>query len=504
MPQQVQTGTPLLDAGEKISHDPTWTGTVPSAERKWNDVWFIPAFWLTMLACSITAVIIRGHYGMLDPRHGFGSFSDRPDHRAGGIHSVDIPISITIVVLAAIGALIWLTLVRVATAFVVYVSVALYFAFFLGLLVLLLVMQQWIAALLAAFFVLIIGVYIIVARHRIPLAIVFIREGATAIFSNPALVLLVSPSIFVAGALGYFALPYAFLILPQYSTPAIGVFAAFALMCTFWWHNAVRGVHTVAVAHCVASWYITRRSNTGARASSVAGLGLALTKHAGSILYGALIIAVITTMRVLADHARSRGGGGGIGSLVIQLIGCCFALILACIEAWVRYVNRYALIYIGVHGEDFCTSCRRVMQLFVRGDCQNFMNDVTTGMVIVVNVLLILCGAIGCGVLQASHSGDWTRIFSFPALIAILMAGGLLALCSNLLRVAVDTIFVSYVEDIERNVQVGQPINCSPAWQGAISAHPAAPAKFKSVPMPPPLEGFAGAAPSDTRSYQSL
>lgn len=411
-------------------------------------------------------------------------------HRLVLATSVDTAILGIMVLAAILGTLVWLVLIRFATTPVVYISIVVWLGLAIYATVLCFLYGQIGQGVAMCIVVPAAIVFIFLWRDRIPLAIVFIKEGAKGIFNNAALALVVVPSVTFAGIVGMALLSWGWTLVFRVHTPVIAIFALFSVFCTFWWLEAVRSVKTIAVSHCVATWYVVRRSRTGERASAFTGLGLALTKHAGSALFGSLILATLRTMRALADFAQSRGGNNGNGGalvLILQLIGCCMVCILSLIEAWVQYVNRYAMIYVAIHGDDFCTSCSKAFRLFERSGCQNFMNDILVGMSVFTATVLITASSVGFALIVCPAMG--LVVHHSPTL---LIGGGLAATTAvvygGMLTTSIDTLYVAYMEDIERNAQYGQPLNCSKEWHGAVQNHPSVPDKIKSVPMPPMME----------------
>jgi len=112
------------------------------------------------------------------------------------------------------------------------------------------------------------------------------------------------------------------------------------------------------VVHCstagtVGTWWYAPSEANGCCSRAVRDSYVrSLTLSFGSICFASLIVAVVQSIREIVHSLRDNGD---------SFIACCAECILACIESLVELFNRFALVYVAVHGQSFLTAGRSVM-----------------------------------------------------------------------------------------------------------------------------------------------
>ena len=93
-----------------------------------------------------------------------------------------------------------------------------------------------------------------------------------------------------------------------------------------------------------------------------------MTTSFGSVCLGALVVAVVQTVRdVLRLFSRRRRGDDGHGRRGTELaavVGACADCLLDALERLLKYANRYALSYVAAYGMSFTAGSRKVYALF--------------------------------------------------------------------------------------------------------------------------------------------
>lgn len=83
---------------------------------------------------------------------------------------------------------------------------------------------------------------------------------------------------------------------------------------------------------------------------------VAHVNHAGSIAFGAFIIAVVQMIELIFMYLAKQAKQAGGDNQAIKIIVACGECILKCIEKIVDYLNSAAFAYMAVTGDNFCTS----------------------------------------------------------------------------------------------------------------------------------------------------
>lgn len=82
-----------------------------------------------------------------------------------------------------------------------------------------------------------------------------------------------------------------------------------------------------------------------------------MTTSFGSICFGSFLVALIQTLRQMANQARDQGGE-------LQILLCIAECLLACLASIVEYFNKWAFIYVGIYGMSYLKAGKSVFELF--------------------------------------------------------------------------------------------------------------------------------------------
>jgi len=237
----------------------------------------------------------------------------------------------------------------------------------------------------------------------------------------------------------------------------------FFLLSLFWIVNVKRYVvHSVA-AGATGSWYFSvaegDSNSSNVASGSAAAFKRAVTTSFGSICYGALIIACIELMKVLARQLQDRDN-----NMAVQFIGCCLECILQCIEDIVEYINSYAFTICAIYGDDYCTAVGKTMNLFATNGFDLIINDD------LIETMLNM-GALGCGALGAGAGFLMTRNATDNDKIAAAVAGfviglGMMSIVNAAIISMVKSIYVCFALDplVLRNTKPSKYEKLINAW----------------------------------------
>ena len=99
-----------------------------------------------------------------------------------------------------------------------------------------------------------------------------------------------------------------------------------------------------------------------------AALNRALGPSLGSVCFGALLVAVLSTCETLARYVRESCCGspdsGTEGVCYVCL--CCIEFFIGCLRDIMEYFNRWAFTYCAVYGDSFLEAGRSTSALFKR------------------------------------------------------------------------------------------------------------------------------------------
>ncbi|XP_076321156.1 choline transporter-like protein 2 isoform X1 [Tachypleus tridentatus] len=225
----------------------------------------------------------------------------------------------------------------------------------------------------------------------------------------------------------------------------------------FWGIFFIIGVCQLSLAIAFATYYWTFNKPKNIPSFAVAsGVGTCLRYHLGSVAFGSLLIAVLRVIRVILEYIdqKLRKYDNKVVKVLMCLCKCCFW----CLENLVKFISRNAYIMIGIYGKNFCTSAKDAFFLLMRNIARVVVLDKVVDFLLFLGKLV----TVGTTTIAAFYffSGrihflkDYVPSLNYYLLPVITVAVGsyLIASCFfSVYSMAVDTLFLCFLDDCERN-----------------------------------------------------
>jgi len=181
------------------------------------------------------------------------------------------------------------------------------------------------------------------------------------------------------------------------------------------------------------------------RETAMSSLFHAVTTSFGSLAFGALILAFVQFLNFLLEISKKSNTKNRLLVCLISALQC----VLGCIAGIVQYINKFAYIYVAMHGYSFCHAARECFELISRNFFNAVIMDTIAGFVLFVGKALFtaICALITVGVLDAQD-----RPLTIVTLgLVIIISFTVLHIISHVVGVSVDAVFICYLEDLELN-----------------------------------------------------
>jgi hypothetical protein len=185
----------------------------------------------------------------------------------------------------------------------------------------------------------------------------------------------------------------------------LGVFSLFAF---YWTSQVIINVVHITTAGVFATFFfrgVAQPNGTvdvPVKNPTASAAGRALTTSLGPNCYGSLLIAIIQTIKALADNARHQEGGDNIACVIIL---CCISCILGLIQDLLEYFNKYAFAQVAVYGKDYCSAAKDTWNLCKSRGIDAVINDSLIGSVLGM-------GSFFVGILVAGAAALYLRLDS--------------------------------------------------------------------------------------------
>ncbi|XP_048004473.1 uncharacterized protein LOC125240570 isoform X5 [Leguminivora glycinivorella] len=371
--------------------------------------------------------------------------------------------------------------------------------------------QTWLALLIILAIILVVVLLIVIfLRSRITIAIALIREGSKAVIDIKSTVFFpIFPWIIQCGVLAYFATVLVYLLSigePEFKVvgmnntcdcggfykdqdtcnpsvfiekckqvgtnraceDAICHFSGLAsphevnymhfvnLLGCCWAMFFISGCADMILAGAFSKWYWTFDKRKVPFWTLTAAIYRTVCFHLGTVAFGALIIAIVRVIRIMLeyiDHKLKK-----FDNPFTRCILCCCKCCFWCLESFLKFINKNAYIMCAVHGKNFCTSARDAFSLLMRNIIRVVVLDKVTDFIFFLSKLLL---SIGVG-FAVYYLMEWKLVYEVtqgerlhsnyvPAILLGVATYLISTIFFNVYAMAVDTLFLCFLEDCERN-----------------------------------------------------
>ncbi|KAG4077520.1 hypothetical protein HA402_002947 [Bradysia odoriphaga] len=231
----------------------------------------------------------------------------------------------------------------------------------------------------------------------------------------------------------------------------IRYFHAWNFVGFFWAVFFVSAFGEMVLAATFATWYWTFHKSDVPYFTLTLGLGRTVRYHLGTLAFGSLIVAICRMIRVgleYLDHKLKK-----YDNAFVKAILCCMKCFFWCLEKFLKFINKNAYIMCAIHGKNFCGSAKDAFNLLMRNVLRVFALDKVTDFLFFLSKLLITLGMGAATYFYLESEVNTHRLHYNYVPVAIVMVGTYLiaTVFFGVYSMAVDTLFLCFLEDCERN-----------------------------------------------------
>jgi len=220
----------------------------------------------------------------------------------------------------------------------------------------------------------------------------------------------------------------------------------------------------LVLAGVFSQWYWTYdKSKDLPRCALGTAIWNATVFHLGTVAFGSLVIAIIRMIRTILEYVEKKLKmyNNDLTKCLLCMCKCC----LACLESFMRFINRNAYIICAIKGTNFCKSAQSAFNLLMRNLVRVAVLDRVVDFLLFLGklVIVLITGAVS----YLAFAGYFPDIKDqIPALnyfftpIVFIVIGSYFIASSffSVYAMAVDTLFLCFLEDMERNDRPGQKL----------------------------------------------
>ncbi|CAH8474681.1 unnamed protein product [Schistosoma curassoni] len=223
----------------------------------------------------------------------------------------------------------------------------------------------------------------------------------------------------------------------------------FNLFMFFWLINFVKSLTQMTLAGTFAEYYFSSHNQkSSSKCPLITSLFRSTFYHTGSLAFGSFLIALLQWLRVTLEYinAKLKKANNPVTNFLLKCLSCCFWLL----EKFLRFLNRNAFIMIAIYGQSFCSASRSALSLLARNVVRLFVVDKVTDFILFIGKLVVV--SIVVDLYFILRGGLVWSPECLSSLSIIILASYLVAsLFSSVFEMGVDTIFLCFLEDLEKN-----------------------------------------------------
>ena len=235
---------------------------------------------------------------------------------------------------------------------------------------------------------------------------------------------------------------------------------AYNIFAMFWSLFFLSAMGEMVLSGAFSSWYWTfDKSKNLPPAPLSTSMGRTMRYHLGTLAFGSLIIAIIRVIRVTLEYIYKKCKRKP-GSQVARAILCCCRCCMWCLEKFMRFINRNAYIMTATYGTSFCRSARDAFMLIMRNVLRVVAVDAVCDFLLFLGKAFITVGITVASFYFLDHRIPIEGLDKFVPethyswLPVVTIAVGCFFISSlffSVYNMAVDTLFLCFLEDLERN-----------------------------------------------------
>ncbi|KAJ6641805.1 Choline transporter-like 2 [Pseudolycoriella hygida] len=231
----------------------------------------------------------------------------------------------------------------------------------------------------------------------------------------------------------------------------IRYFHAWNFVGFFWAVFFISAFGEMVLAATFATWYWTFHKSDVPFFTLTVGLGRTIRYHLGTLAFGSLIVAICRMIRVALeylDHKLKK-----YDNAFVRAILCCMKCFFWCLEKFLKFINKNAYIMCAIHGKNFCGSAKDAFNLLMRNVLRVFALDKVTDFLFFLSKLLVTLGmgAATYFYLESPHNTHRLHYNLVPVIIVMIGTYLIASVFFGVYSMAVDTLFLCFLEDCERN-----------------------------------------------------
>ncbi|KAH8306254.1 hypothetical protein KR018_005316 [Drosophila ironensis] len=218
-----------------------------------------------------------------------------------------------------------------------------------------------------------------------------------------------------------------------------------------WLTFFISAFNDMVLAATFARWYWTFKKRDVPYFTLTGAFCQTAFYHLGTVAFGSLILAICRLIRLVLEYIDSKLRK--YDNAVTRAILCCMRCFFWLLENFLKFLNRNAYIMCAIHGKNFCTSAKDAFNLIMRNFLRVVTLDKVTDFLFFLSKLLLTAGAGVSTYYFLANNPALIKLHynAVPTTVVVIAAFLITSVFFGVYSMAVDTLFLCFLEDCERN-----------------------------------------------------
>nr|XP_043067755.1 choline transporter-like 2 [Drosophila bipectinata]XP_043067756.1 choline transporter-like 2 [Drosophila bipectinata] len=218
-----------------------------------------------------------------------------------------------------------------------------------------------------------------------------------------------------------------------------------------WLSFFISGFSYMVLASTFARWYWTFKKRDVPFFTLTGAFCQTAFYHLGTVAFGSLILAICRMIRIVLEYIDQKLKK--YDNAVTKAILCCMRCFFWLLETFLKFLNRNAYIMCAIHGNNFCSSAKDAFNLIMRNFLRVITLDKVTDFLFFLSKLLITAGAGVSTFYFLVHYPPQIPLHynAVPTTVVVIASFLITSVFFSVYSTAVDTLFLCFLEDCERN-----------------------------------------------------
>eukprot|EP01038_Epipyxis_sp_PR26KG_P009820 gene9820-13213_t len=223
----------------------------------------------------------------------------------------------------------------------------------------------------------------------------------------------------------------------------------YMLFIWYWTSEFVVALGQLTISLAISCWYFTRDKSLVGSSTVFWAIGQVGYFHTGTAAFGALVIAIIKTIRTVIAYIQKKAKQSK--NIVVEYIMCLLGCFMWCLEKCMKFLNKHAYIITSIYSYSFCFAARKAFFLLLRNILRvAAVNTVAAFIIVLCRFFVPIMTTFLC-YLTIAYTVKPTEINGLIAVLVFtfLISYWISSLFSEIFGMAIETILFCFIADEE-------------------------------------------------------